>query len=225
MAMAKGEAPVGRNTVSGQALLSFIERIERIREMKKECADDEKLVFAELKAAGFRPATVRDVLKRRAAKPADVEDAETMLDQYLHAIGMRQEPPLFRYFGLSDSVTREQSIEALKLAVPPGGEIIVRGNGTPVRIWRDDKGGAHVEDYVEAPKPASRPEGGASTASRPPREIQDVDEAGAFELGKTAYQANQPITSNPFPWNDKRRPQFDAGWREASGSDGMGPET
>lgn len=170
MDMAKGETPVGRNTVSGQALLSFIERIERIREAKKECADDEKLAFAELTAAGFRPATVRDVLKRRAAKPADVEDAETMLDQYLHAIGMRSEPPLFRYFGLSDSVTREQSIEALKLAVPPGGEIIVRGNGTPVRIWRDDKGEAHVEDYVEAPKPASRPEGGgtlrASAAAR-----------------------------------------------------------
>lgn len=225
--MTKGDTArsSGRNSVSGKMLLGFIERIERVREAKKECADEEKLIFAELANAGFTPARVRDVLKRRAAKPADVEDAETELDMYLHAIGMRTEPPLFRYFDLSDSVSREQAVEALKLAVVPGGEIIFKGDGKPVRIWRDEKGQAHVEDYIDAPAPASRPDGGASIPSRPPKEVPDVDEVGAFELGQQAYYGNQPITSNPFPWNDSRRPQFDAGWREASGSDGMGPET
>lgn len=225
--MSKSEAPtrsVGRNTVSGRELMNFIERIERIREEKKQLSEDERLVFAELKASGFNTPTVRNVLKRRSAKPADVEEAEELLDMYLHAIGMRGEAPLFRAVGMMsvDLSAREQVIEAFKQLVPMEGEIIVKIGKQPVRLYRDEKGEAQAEDVIEKPKAASKPSGG-SLPERTKREVPDVDEAGARELGAVAYRENQPITSNPFPWDDKRRGEFDRGWREASGTDGMGP--
>ena len=215
----------GRNTVSGRQLLAFVERIERIREGKKQLAEDEKLVFAELKASGFTPARVRDVLKRRAAKPADIEEAEAQLDMYLHALGMAKETPLFRAVGQMsvDLAARDEVIAAFKMLVPNEGEIIVRIGAQPVRLYRDANGEAQAEDVIDKPKPASKP-ASASAPSRPKRDVPDVDATGARALGAAAYRENQPIISNPFPFNDKRRAEFDAGWRHASGTDGMGPE-
>lgn len=223
--MTKREASaIGRNTISGQKLQAFVERIERIREQKKQLAEDEKLVFAELKAEGFTPARVRDVLKRRAAKPADIEEAEAQLDMYLHALGMATETPLFRAVGNMsvDLAARDEVIAAFKQLVPIEGEIIVKIGAQPVRLWRDKNGEAQAEDVIERPKPASKP--ASALPERPQRDMPDVDVAGAKELGRQAYLENQPITSNPFPWDDKRRAEFDAGWREASGTDGMGPQ-
>ncbi len=40
--------------------------------------------------------------------------------------------------------------------------------------------------------------------------------------GREACQAGLDLLTNPYPFRDPRRPQFDAGWRSASGSDGMG---
>ncbi|GAB5505812.1 MAG: hypothetical protein Rhirs2KO_09750 [Rhizobiaceae bacterium] len=224
--MAKKETArtVGRNTVSGRQLLEFIERIERLRDTKKQLGEDEKLVFAELKAAGFNPPTVRTVLKRRAAKPADLEEAQEMLDMYLHAVGMANEAPLFRAVGLMevDLSARDQVIEAFKQLVPFEGEIIVKIGAQPVRLYRDAEGEPQAEDVDETPKSASKKAGAVPQPKK--RDVPKVDDAGARELGAKAYRENQPITSNPFPWDDKRRPLFDAGWREASGSDGMEPE-
>ncbi|WP_412064006.1 DUF2312 domain-containing protein [Rhizobium sp. SYY.PMSO] len=213
----------GRNTVSGKMLQSYIERLERLGEEKKQIGEDEKAVYAEMSAAGFTPKIVRLVIKRRAAKPADIEEVEAELDMYLNALGMTTEAPLFRAVGMMnvDLAAREQVIDAFKQLVPMEGEIIVKVGKQPVRLWRDAKGVAHAEDIQETAAPASSPK--PSPASR--REVPDVDEGGAFELGQAAYHANEPITSNPFAWDDKRRPQFDAGWRDASGSDGMGPDT
>lgn len=217
---------VGRNTVSGRQLMGFIERVERIREAKKQLAEDEKLAFAELKAAGFNAPTVRTVLKRRQAKPADLEEAQELLDMYLHAVGMATEAPLFRSVGMMavDTSARDQVIEAFKQLVPSEGEIIVRIGAQPVRLWRDADGVAQAEDHVEKPKDVARRKSAPGLPERPRRDVPDVDAAGARALGAAAYRDNQPITSNPFPWDDKRRQEFDAGWREASGSDGMGPE-
>ena len=119
--MAKQDSPAaGRNTVSGRELLGFMERIERIREDKRQLAEDEKLVFAELKAAGFDVPTARTVLKRRQARPADPEEAQELLDMYLHAVGMATEAPLFRSVGMMavDVSARDQVIEAFKQLVP-----------------------------------------------------------------------------------------------------------
>ena len=213
----------GRNTVSAERLQSFIDRIESLRQQKKDLSEDEKLVFAELKAEGYTPARVRDILKIRAAKPGDYDEAKAELDMYLHALGMERESPLFQAVGLMDvdTAARDQVIEAFKMLVPKKGEIIVKIGKQPVRLYRDSDGVAQAEDFKES-KPRSGPS--APQVAQPRRDVPDVDDAGAEELGETAYKANQPITSNPFPWDDSRRQAFDKGWRDASGTDGMGPE-
>lgn len=223
----KGSLPSGRNLVSGRALQGIIEEVERIREDKKALGEQEKAIFAGAKAAGFMPGTIRDVLKIRAAKPADLEEAQSRLDMYLHAIGMAHETPLFRSVGMMnvDLAARDEVINAFKLLVPVAGEIIVKIGAQPVRLWRDENGEAHAEDIDETPAAASRPKKKKSDVpERSNKDIPAVDEAGARELGRTTYQQNEPITANPFPYGDERRPAFDAGWREASGTDGMGPE-
>jgi uncharacterized protein (UPF0335 family) len=223
---------LGRNTVSGQELSGYVERVERLRDQKKALAADEKQVFAELHAKGFSPKRVREILKIRTMKPHDRQEAEQELDIYLHAMGMAAEAPLFRAVGAMgvDLAVREQVIEAFKQLVPPNGEIIVKVGGHPVRIWREGEegGDVHAEDYREptaaAPNGNGAAAGGSPMPSRPLAEIPDVDDAGASALGKKAYVENKPITANPFPFGDKRRPRWDEAWREASGSDGMGED-
>lgn len=218
---------VGKNTISGQQLSSFIERVERLREEKKAIGDDEKAVFAEAVASGFSAKRMRDILKLRTMKPHDRQEAEQELDMYLHALGMASEAPLFRAVGQMgvDTAIREQVIDAFKLLVPAGGEVIVKVGGMPVRLWRDEHGVAQAEDYREPPSAAG---GAAAAPARPLPErkhrapVPDVDLDGAGDLGTAAYGANEPITGNPFPFGDKRRPRWDEAWREASGSDGMG---
>lgn len=216
---------MGHNTMSNRELMSFIERVERLEAEKKQTGEDIKAVFAEAKATGFVPKYMKFIIKRRAAKPADVQEHEAMMDTYLHAAGLAKETPLFRHVGTMsvDRAARDQVIAAFKELVPDEGEIIVKMGGQPVRLWRDKKGVAQAEDYQEPPVPAA-PRPGSAPAARPTKEVPDVDEAGARDLGRTAARENQPIVTNPFPWDDKRRRQFDEGWREVAGSDGMGPE-
>lgn len=220
--MARGT--IGRNTASGRALLEIIESVERIREDRKRLAEDESAKFAAAKAAGYDPKIIRAVLKRRAAKPVDLEEAEAQMDMYLHAIGMQTETPLFRAVGLMniDLAARDEVISAFKLLVPQSGEIIIKIGSQPVRLWRDETGEARADDFDEAP--ATRPKRDPGASSRPPQDVPDVDETGARDLGGQAYRDNRPITANPFPWDDRRRAAFDQGWRVASGTDGMGPE-
>ena len=224
MAKRDSQSTIGRNTVSGRQLLNFVERIEAIREQKKQLGEDEKLVFAELKATGFSPVRVRDVLKRRAAKPQDLAEDQAMLDLYLHAAGLANEPPLFAYVSAMgvDVAVRDQVVEACKALAPAGGDIVVTMGGRAVRIWRDEAGEPHAEEVVERPAAAAEPLPPARREKPPP---PDVDEAEAAGLGREAARGNRPVIANPFPWNDRRRQRWDEGWREAAGSDGMGPKT
>lgn len=216
---------VGRNTASGKILTDTIKRIERIREQVKALKDEESLILQERKAEGFNPKMIRAVLKRRTMKPADIEEAQAELDMYLHAVGMAVETPLFRAVGLMkvDTSARDAVIGAFKMLVPSEGEIIVKIGKQPVRLWRDESGEAHAEDMIEKPQPPARAPV-TDGVRQPQRDVPDVDADGAIELGRQAYRTNKPITSNPFPWDDKRRSGFDRGWRMESGTDGMGPE-
>ncbi len=214
----------GKNTVSGKKLGQFIGRIETINEEIKKLGDDRKVVFAELKQEGFSPKRVREVLKIRAMKPHDRQEAEAELDMYLHAIGLAKEAPLFRAVGLMavDTTARDQVIAALEQLVPQGGEIILRIGAQPVRLWRDETGETHHEDVKpDAPAAPAAPRGASPT--RPAREVPDATPGEAEEMGRAAYRGNEPITANPFPFGDKRQPRWDKGWRAESGSDGMGP--
>lgn len=218
--------PAGHNGVATDQLRAFVDRIERVREEKQEYADDEKAIFAEAKANGFDVAALRRQLKRRKMKPHDLEEMEAMDDLYRHALGMAKDLPLFRSVGAMavDRAARDSVVAALSQLVPDRGEIVLTVGGQSIRMWRDDTGETHSEEVRETPiepetgTPAAREARSGRRRPEPP----DVDDDGARELGRQAARDNEAVISNPFPWDDDRRRIWDAGWREVSGSDGMG---
>lgn len=74
--------------VTGQALRSFIERIERLEEEKKALNDDIREVYAEAKGNGFDTKIVRQIVKLRKMDSTDRQEFEELLDLYKSAIGM-----------------------------------------------------------------------------------------------------------------------------------------
>ena len=215
---------IGKNTVSGEQLRSYVERVERIREIKKQATDDEKLVMAEAKSTGFIPKIIAYCVKVRAMKPSDYQEDVALSDMYLSELGMLPEPPLFRAVGLIavDITAKDQVIQAMKAFVPANGSIIVEAGGVPVRLTRNASGTVEATDVAPKPAPAAKPEGYVSTKEKPP--VPDVDLDGAESLGRQAVKDDVPIIRNPFPFGDNRRAAWDLGWRRQAGGDGMGPE-
>ncbi len=74
--------------VAADRLRSIIERVERLEEEKKALSSDIKDIFAEAKSAGFDVKVLREVLRIRRQEPADVEEAEALLELYRRALGM-----------------------------------------------------------------------------------------------------------------------------------------
>lgn len=77
-----------QSSAAAGELKQFIERIERLEEEKSVLAEDVKDVFSELKGRGFDPKIVRQVLKIRKQDRAERQEAETILDLYMRALGM-----------------------------------------------------------------------------------------------------------------------------------------
>ena len=69
-------------------LKGFVERVERLEEEKKGLQDDIKTVIEELKASGFHVKTFRKVIALRKVDRSKREEEESLLDLYLHALGM-----------------------------------------------------------------------------------------------------------------------------------------
>lgn len=74
--------------ISGQQLRQYIERIERLEEEKRDIADNIKDAFAEAKANGFDVKIMRQVIRLRKMEESDRQEQETILDIYMHALGM-----------------------------------------------------------------------------------------------------------------------------------------
>lgn len=217
-----------RNSIAGEELRAFIERVERLREEKKAIADDEKAVMAEAKARGFDTKMIRHCIKVRSATPSELEEARALEDLYLSALGIQSELPLFRSIDQMnvDITAKEQVIEALKHLVPSHGAIVVEAGGTPLRLSRDETGEVTVTE-VERSTPQPTPGGGEpsskSRSRKPQPSAPDCSVDEAEDMGREAAKASVPIIQNPFPFGDARRPRWDLGWRKESGNDGMGP--
>ena len=215
-----------KNTVSGEMLMGFVERVESIKERQADCSADMAIVMAEAKGQGFNTSAIKYVVKVRAEKPHDRAEREAMRDMYLHAAGLDVEPPLFRFANLAaiDTSSREQVIERMKEFVPSDGHIDVKFGKVTLRLTRDKDGVVHEDELAERPAPQPRadaPPAGTKPAKEPP---PAVDADGAYELGRTYAIQNRAVIDNPFPYGDPRRARFDAGWRRENGGDGMGPK-
>lgn len=224
MTIARGTmTSIGKNTIGGELLRSFVDRVENINEQIKALGKDKAVVMAEAKAANLVPAGITYIVKKRRMKPSERAEAEALEDMYLHAMGMAADNPLFRTVGLMsvDITARESVIEAMKKFVPAGGSIEVDAGGGPkVRLTRDKDGNVSVTEVIE--QPVEAPKGKPGKAQPPKPEIPDVDGDSAERLGRESYRKDIPIINNPFPFGDARRPRWDKGWRDESGSDGMG---
>ncbi len=74
--------------VVADRLRSIVERIERLNEERKALGDDIKDIFAEAQGVGFDVKVLRQLIRIRKQEPNDVEEQESMLDVYRHALGM-----------------------------------------------------------------------------------------------------------------------------------------
>lgn len=81
-------AVLGSNSIAADELRSFIERIERLEEEKRELQGDIKEVFQELKGHGFDAKAIRTILKIRRQDHAERQEQEAVLELYLSALGM-----------------------------------------------------------------------------------------------------------------------------------------
>ncbi|WP_425046223.1 DUF2312 domain-containing protein [Primorskyibacter sp. S87] len=78
----------GGISVTGQQLRSFVERIERLEEEKREVAEQIKEVYAECKGTGFDIKAIRTIVSRRKKDPNDLAEQEAVLELYMNALGM-----------------------------------------------------------------------------------------------------------------------------------------
>jgi len=74
--------------IAGEQLRSFIERIERLEEEKKDVQEQIKEVFSEAKGVGFDTRIMRQLLRLRKMRDADRSEQEELLEIYKAAIGM-----------------------------------------------------------------------------------------------------------------------------------------
>lgn len=80
------------SAVAADQLQALVERIETLEGEKADIGDDIKAVYAEAKANGFDPKTIRKVIALRKKSAEERQEEEAMLDLYLHALGMAPEP-------------------------------------------------------------------------------------------------------------------------------------
>jgi len=81
------EPGVGHN-VGADQLRSLVERIERLEADKAEIASDIKDIYAESKGGGYCPKTLRKIIAMRKKDPNDRQEEESILETYMHALGM-----------------------------------------------------------------------------------------------------------------------------------------
>lgn len=80
------ESPAGG--VAADRLRSIVERIERLEEERKALAGDIKDIYTEARSAGFDSKVLRQLIRLRRQEPAEVQEQESLLDVYRHALGM-----------------------------------------------------------------------------------------------------------------------------------------
>lgn len=81
--------PIGEN--SKQQLLSYVERIERLKEERKSISDDIKDVKAEAKSNGFDAKMIEKMTIERAKEAQKRIEERAIFDTYAAAIGLVME--------------------------------------------------------------------------------------------------------------------------------------
>lgn len=75
-------------SIEGQELRQFIERVERLEAEKSDIAEQIKEVMAEAKGRGFDTKVMRKLISIRKRDSNDVAEEEAILELYKSALGI-----------------------------------------------------------------------------------------------------------------------------------------
>jgi uncharacterized protein (UPF0335 family) len=76
-------------TMNGEELLSFIQRIERIEEEEAALKADKKEIYSEAKSAGYDPKYVKLMIKLRKMDQDEIDETDELTKMYKKAIGLK----------------------------------------------------------------------------------------------------------------------------------------
>ena len=73
-------------------LRQLVEQIERLEQEKKALSDDIRDKYLEAKAVGFDVKALRTIVRLRKKSKTERQEEESILEVYLHALGMLVDP-------------------------------------------------------------------------------------------------------------------------------------
>jgi uncharacterized protein (UPF0335 family) len=76
------------NKETKEKLLGYIEEIERQEDAKRDVCETIAGMYAEAKSEGFDTKTMRQVIRLRRKDAAERNDELSILEVYMHALGM-----------------------------------------------------------------------------------------------------------------------------------------
>jgi uncharacterized protein (UPF0335 family) len=82
------EPSIGHNLVSKDQIKAIVERVERMEEEKKTISDDIRDIYKEAGGNGFDTKALRTIIRMRKMDANDRQEQETILETYMHALGM-----------------------------------------------------------------------------------------------------------------------------------------
>lgn len=89
-------ATVGDNSnkggFAGEKLRQYVAQLEQLEREKAQIADHIADVYVVAKSTGFDTKIIRQIMKLRKLDPSKREEQESLLETYMHALGML---PLF----------------------------------------------------------------------------------------------------------------------------------
>lgn len=142
----------GHNSVAGEKLRAFVERIERVNAEITELNGDKKEIYAEARGQGFDVKILKRVVQRRARDEADVREEDELFTLYWDAL---QKAP-------TRAPAREEQKPRQPAAPVPS---------APPARGPANEGGRHAapQDIAPtAPKPADRPPAPATEKAAKP---------------------------------------------------------
>lgn len=93
-------APIGHNSqVTGEAkkkLEGFVSEIERVDADVRELTSERGLIYKAAKEQGFDTKALREVIRLRRMTADKRKERETLVEAYMHALGMLSDTPLGR---------------------------------------------------------------------------------------------------------------------------------
>jgi uncharacterized protein (UPF0335 family) len=78
---------IGHNSVDGDLLKSFIERLEHMDDEKSAIAEQIKAIKSEAKGSGFDVRTIAAILRLRKKDKGELQEEKALMELYAHALG------------------------------------------------------------------------------------------------------------------------------------------